>query len=148
MIRKAVGEWEYRYVPFILVPRDNRLPIRKMSVQDCISSHDPQFGYGYPIWTHGGKSNNPFYWMNESVRYYFNKATKNDDRYEYIEDGEEVPMIHNFFNDYNKILREWHENWILICQELLDHHDESISIEFKNFKVVSNIDTSFMDFND
>lgn len=143
-----MSECQWRKVPFLLVPRDNRLPIRRMSVHDCISSHDPQFSYGYPVWTHGGKSQNPFYWMNEDVRYYFNRATKDDDRYEYVEEGEEVSMPNDFFRDYNKILKEWNENWIPICQELLDHHDESISIEFKHFKVVSNIDTSFMDFND
>lgn len=141
MIRESVCIGEYRYVPFILVPRDNKLPIRRMSVQDCVSSHDPQFVYGHGIWTSGGKSDNPFYWANESFRFYYNKATG-----EYIGDGEECPTGYNPFNDYNRILQEWHENWIPICQELLDHHDESISIEFKHFKVVSNIDTSFMDF--
>lgn len=143
-----MSECKWRKVPFLLIPRDNRLPIRKMSVGDCISSHDPQFCYGYPVWTSGGKSENPFYWMNESMRYYYNKATKDDDRCEYIEEYESVPTCHNFHYDYEQILKEWHENWIPICQELLDHHDESISLEFKHFKVVSNIDTSFMDFND
>lgn len=144
MIRKSVCIGEYRYVPFILVPRDNRLPIRRMSVQDCVSSHDPQFVYGHGIWTSGGKSDNPFYWMHESVRWYYNRAK--GDGEEWIEEGEIVPMGYNFYEYYDQILEEWHENWILICQELLDHHDESISIEFKHFKVVSNIDTSFMDF--
>ena len=143
-----MSECQWRKVPFILVPRDNRLPIRRMTVRDCISSCDPQFSYGQEIWNSGGKSDNPFYWMNESVRWYFNKATKDDDRYKHIEEGEETPIGYNFFNYYNQILKEWKANWKEICQELLDHHDESISIEFKHFKVVSNIDTSFMDFND
>ena len=136
-----MSECKWRKVPFLLIPRDNRLPIRRMTVDECISSCDPQFVYGYKIWTHGGKSDNPFFWMNETFRYYYNKATG-----EYIEEGEETPTGHNFFNDYNQILEEYHEKWIEICQELLDHHDESISIEFKHFKVVSNIDTSFLDF--
>ena len=144
MIRESACIGEYRYVPFILVPRDNRLPIRRMSVQDCISSHDPQFVYGYSIWTSGGKSDNPFYWMNEDWRYDYNRGNKDGERW--IEEGGEVPSGHNLYNYYNRILKEWHENWIDICQELLDHHDESISLEFKHFKVVSNIDTSFMDF--
>lgn len=79
--------------------------------------------------------------MNEDWRWYYNQLNGYT-----LEDGDEVPSGYNFYHYYNKILKEWHENWQEICQELLDHHTESVSLEYKHFKVVSNIDTSFMDF--
>lgn len=140
MIRKSPSLGEFRVADFIIVPKDNRLPIRKMSASDCISSHDPQFCYGYPIWDHGGKSENPFYWMNESIRHYYNKATGEE-----IKEYEPVPMCNNLYDYYQKILDEFHENWIEIVGKVLDHHDETITMKYKHFKVVSNVDTSFMD---
>ena len=128
-------------VPFLIVPKDNRLPIRQMTAMECISSHDPQFCYGYPIWTNGGKSENPFHWMNESMRFYYNQVTGED-----IEEYESTPTCHNFHSYYEDILDEYHENWIEIVGTVLEHHDESITLMYKHFKVVSNIDTSFLKF--
>lgn len=138
MIRQSVSGWEYRTAPFIIVPKDNRLPIRVMSASDHQSSQDPQFGYGYPIWTHGGKSSNPFYWENESYRFYYNKATG-----EHIQEGEATPSF-SFFKRYEEILEEFHENWVEIVGTILEHHEEQITLKYKHFKVVSNVDTSIL----
>lgn len=130
---------DLKSVKFIVVPKDNKLPIRIMTAMECISSHDPQFCYGYPIWDRGGKSENPFYWANESMRWYYIKVTGED-----IKENEPAPIGYNPFEDYQNILDEFHKNWKEIIGSILEHSDESITLKYKYFKIVSNVDTSIL----
>ena len=126
-------------VKFIIVPKDNKLPIRIMSANECISSHDPQFCYGYPIWDHGGKSENPFYWMNESARWLYNQVYDED-----IKEYEEAPIGYNPYGDYQKILDEFNKNWIEIVGAILEHPDDQLTMKYEHFKVVSNVNTTIL----
>lgn len=117
-------------VPFIIVPKNSSLPIMKMSMHDCITSWGDKYGYGYPCWTHQGHDANPFYHYNEDIKWAEEKIGQK--------------LVWNAYNDYKKVLDEFHKVWRDIADTIMANRDEQITMKFEYFKIVSNVDTSIL----
>ena len=119
-------------VNFIIVPKNDSLPIMRCSMHECYSSWGDKYCHGYECWTHQGHDDNPFYHYNNDIKWAENII------------GQE--LIWNPYNDYDQILKEFRKVWRTIAEEIMEHHDEQITMKFKNFKIVSNVDLSILRF--
>lgn len=117
-------------VNFIIVPKDNGLPIMKCAIYDCISSTGEHYSRGMTCWTHQGHDDNPFYHYNESIKF--------------AEKQLGGQLVWNPYDHYQYILEEYSQVWREIAEEIMANRDEQVTMKFKHFKIVSNVDTSIL----
>ena len=115
-------------VNFIIVPKNTSLPIMRCSMYDSVSSWGDKYCHGYSCWTHQGHDDNPFYHYNEDIKWAESKLGRK--------------LGWNPYNDYQTVLDEFHDVWRDIAEEIMTHRDEQVTMKFKSFKIVSNVDMS------